>query len=251
MKTDYSRPAFAQRYARSRQIDEVTRATWVRELAAHQPRPGGVCLDLGSGVGRFWPVLREAWSPGRILAVDASVEMLSMAEGADVVRVCGDLDQLPLAGGSVDSCWCSMVLHYSSDLDATCRRLFDVVAPGGVLGVRTATQSTISSFTFLTFFPTALAAERRVMPYEQRILEALHAAGFSGLDAKMVVSGGVRSYRALVRQVWGRGFPSLQFVPVGEFLRGMTRLVLTCAIRAARRTPLDPELSFLVTGRRL
>lgn len=250
MRTDYSRPDFAARYTRSRALDDAARATWARELAAHQPRPGGLCLDLGSGVGRFWPVLREAWEPGAILAVDTSLKMLQESEAVDVVRVVADLDRLPLADGSVDGCWCSMVLHYSADLEATCRRLFGIVAPDGVLAVRTATPSTLSSFVFLAYFPTALAAERRVMPHEDRVLAALRSAGFAHVRATAVPSGTARTYRGLLRQVWSRGFPSLQLVPAGEFLRGMLRLALMCAVRAARRVPLEPEQSLLVMGRR-
>src|SRR5207302_400209 len=77
LMTNYEAPGFAGRFALARKLDRQAHHTWVMALAdAARGQHQDVVLDLGAGTGRFWPVLREAWRPRRIVAVDKSPAML-------------------------------------------------------------------------------------------------------------------------------------------------------------------------------
>jgi len=251
-RTDYNAPGFARRFVRSRRFDEPARRIWVRVLReATDGATFAAVLDLGAGSGRFWPILREAWLPSRIIAVDRSSEMLvAAAPDADVEVVLGDIDDLPGTLPLVDACLCSMVLHHSTDPSAVCIRLFGLLRAGGVICVRTGTQETIGTYFFARSFPTALAAERAAMPWLADVVRWLAAAGFTEVRHVEVPVTPASSYRSYLRKVITRGYPSLQLVPRTEFSVGFVRLALTCLGRRLRGIAVPPEHSVLVTGRR-
>jgi SAM-dependent methyltransferase len=251
-RTDYNAPGFAGRFVRSRGFDEPTHRIWVRVLReAADGATFAAVLDLGAGTGRFWPVLREAWLPSRIIAVECSSEMLFAAvRDADVEAVLGDIDDLPATLPPVDACLCSMVLHYSRDATALCGRLFGLLRTGGIICVRTATQETIGTYLFARLFPTALAAERAAMPRLADVVRWLAAAGFTEVRHVAVPVTPASSYLSYLRKVIMRGYPSLQLVSQTEFAVGFGRLALTCLGRRLRGVAVPPEHSVLVTGRR-
>ena len=251
-RTDYNAPGFAKRFVRSRAFDEPTRRIWVQALReATDCGTFAAVLDLGAGTGRFWPVLREAWLPSQIIAVDRSSEMLFVAtRDADVEVVLGNIDDLPDTLPPVDACLCSMVLHYSRDASAVCSRLFELLRTGGMICVRTGTQETIGTYFFARSFPTALAAERAAMPWLADVVRWLAAAGFADVRHVEVPVTPASSYRSYLRKVVTRGYPSLQLVPRTEFSVGFVRLAFTCLGRRLRGFAVPPEHSVLVTGRR-
>src|SRR3546814_10769989 len=78
--------------------EAVVRDALERGLPAD--RPTGACLELGSGIGAYTPLLAERWS--RVVAVDLALEMLRRAPADAGLRVLGDGARLPLADGSLD-----------------------------------------------------------------------------------------------------------------------------------------------------
>jgi SAM-dependent methyltransferase len=58
----------------------------------------GTCVELGSGIGAYTPLLAERWR--RVLAVDVALEMLRLAPTAPGHRVLADGARLPLADGA-------------------------------------------------------------------------------------------------------------------------------------------------------
>jgi ubiquinone/menaquinone biosynthesis C-methylase UbiE len=62
---------------------------------------GDVCVELGSGIGAYTPVLARRW--GRVLAVDVALEMLGRAPRDVGHRVLADGSRLPLADGTADA----------------------------------------------------------------------------------------------------------------------------------------------------
>ena len=98
--------------------------------------PGWVVADLGCGTGRtsaaVAPFVR------RVLAVDASAEMLQAARerlaGVDNVDVReGTLEAVPAADGSVDLALLILVLHHVGDPAAVLREARRLLTPGGTL----------------------------------------------------------------------------------------------------------------------
>lgn len=256
MRTNYSTGTFAQSYANSRALGDEVVAAWAATLSSLMPvAPDGLVLDIGAGTGRFWPVFDAAWKPRRIVAVDRSIEMLRRGQtdeaGPEVTRVVGDIDAIPVAPtGDFDVVFCSMVLHYSAAPAECLRALCSRLRPDGFLCVRTGTQETLSSFDFLRFFPTALAAERDAMPGPAQLADwtAVEEVRIVTLD-EVAVGSSVARARAL-RKVLARGFPSLQLVPTGEFMVGVVRYAAHLLGAWVRREPRPIERSVLVIARR-
>lgn len=62
---------------------------------------GDVCVELGSGIGAYTPVLAARWR--RVLATEVSPEMLRLAPSTPGHRVLADGAVLPLADGAADA----------------------------------------------------------------------------------------------------------------------------------------------------
>jgi len=62
---------------------------------------GDVCVELGSGIGAYTPLLAERWR--RVLATEVAEEMLRLAPTGIGHRVLADGARLPLADGAADA----------------------------------------------------------------------------------------------------------------------------------------------------
>ncbi|BCT74195.1 hypothetical protein SCMU_00370 [Sinomonas cyclohexanicum] len=248
--TDYDARGFAPRFRASRPLDPQTEELWVKLLRAAIPEEVLVrtALDLGAGTGRFWPAIRRAWHPHRIIAVDRSAAMLTAGTQAeDVEAVVADIDDETIDRYRPNAVLCSMSLHYSAHPGRLCQRLKAMLAPHGVVCVRTACQETTSANTILRFFPTARQAELRAFP-ERGVIEGwLSEAGFR-VRSEVVRTPAAPVYRELVRRALRRGLPSLQLVSNSEFALGMLRLAGWAAGRAVRRLPVPHDETLLVVG---
>ncbi len=110
------------------------------DLIKHQP---AIILDAGSGTGNALPALRARYPKGRIIACDLALTMLQRARahtpwwkslfGQSTSALCGDIEQLPLATGSVDLAWSNLALQWMNDPDRAFSELHRVLAPGGLL----------------------------------------------------------------------------------------------------------------------
>lgn len=251
VRTDYARPGFADKYARARAVSAEFRERWREGLAAAVPASEArAVLDVGAGNGRFWPILQDAWRPTSIVAIERSSEMLQRAERVDgVSQVRADLDALPIADSGVDVVFCSMALQYSPDPAETISEFVRVLRPGGWLVLRTGTRSTLSSFEFLSYFPTALAAERRAMPEDAEVQRWLSRPDVE-IRGVTSLSMDPKPRRAALRDVALRGFPSLQLVPEAEFRWGVARYGLWCAANYLASGTRAGETSLLVVARR-
>ena len=99
-------------------------------------------LDAGCGTGRLTADLIERLPHGRVIALDASANMLAVAErelgprfGDRVRYVHADLQALDPAtlGGPVDAVFSTATFHWVPDHDRLVAGLFSVLQPGGWL----------------------------------------------------------------------------------------------------------------------
>ena len=98
--------------------------------------PSTTLGDLGAGTGHF--AARVAPFVGRVIAVDASEEMLAAArdrlDGASNVDLrCGDLEDLPIDDSELDVAVLLLVLHYVVEPQAVLKEVGRTLKPGGRL----------------------------------------------------------------------------------------------------------------------
>ncbi len=123
-------------------------------------RPARI-LDAGSGTGNAWRGLAARYPGSRIVALDLAPGMLRQARAAAPwqqrllrrlpAAVCGDLECMPLAQGSMDLVWSNLALQWVNALPQAFAEIRRVLAPGGL-------------FMFATFGPDTLRELRAAQP---------------------------------------------------------------------------------------
>jgi trans-aconitate 2-methyltransferase len=100
--------------------------------------PDATVLDVGCGTGRVTEALLELVPRGRVLAIDASVDMVELARErlGDRAEVwCQDALELDL-DEPVDVIVSTATLHWVGDHDRLWRQLARALGPGGVLEIQ-------------------------------------------------------------------------------------------------------------------
>jgi SAM-dependent methyltransferase/GNAT superfamily N-acetyltransferase len=148
-------------------------------------KPGEVVLDLGSGAGfDAFLAAKRVGAQGRVIGVDMTPEMLAKASrlaaqhGFDNVEFRqGDIEELPVADGSVDAIISNCVINLAPDKAKVFREAFRGLKPGG--------RIMVSDLVLLKPLPAAM--QRSVDAYaaclagalpKEEYLAAIHAAGF-------------------------------------------------------------------------
>jgi len=103
-----------------------------------------VVLDLGCGAGNVTAFLAQRWPDARIVGVDNSQEMLAKARASTVgepQREWIDADIASYAPDApVDVVYSNAALHWQPDHQRLFPRIFEWLAPGGVLAVQMPNQ---------------------------------------------------------------------------------------------------------------
>jgi malonyl-CoA O-methyltransferase len=95
-------------------------------------------LDLGAGTGESTVALKQRFAAARVMAVDVALQMLRQAgrrrwPWQRFTRVCADASALPLASGSVDLIFCSLMLQWCEEPHYALAEMRRVLKPGGLL----------------------------------------------------------------------------------------------------------------------
>ncbi len=138
--------------------NEVCRRALDRlDYIRHRP---ATILDAGSGTGNALAALAHRYPRARLVALDIALAMLQrgrrrlpwwknlLARRPPPVAVCGDIERLPAAAGSIDMVWSNLALQWANDPQQAFSEMQRVLAPGGLL-------------MFSTFGPDTLKELRR------------------------------------------------------------------------------------------
>ena len=140
-------------------------------------------LDAGSGPPRR--ELARRYPGAQVVALDFALGMLRPRGffSTRALAICGDLAQLPLAGGACDLVWSNMALHWLADPLLAFREFARVLAPEGLLMFSTLGRDTLKEL-------RASAGEARVHAFIDMhdLGDMLVAAGFAApvMDMEMI-----------------------------------------------------------------
>jgi len=135
-RTTPSNPWDARTYDRS----SAPQQEWATDVVARLEgiAPGATVLDVGCGTGRVTETLAMLVPRGRVLAIDASADMVALAADrlGDRAHVwCQDVLDLDL-DEPVDAIVSTAALHWVTDHDRLWPRLAHALRPGGMLEVQ-------------------------------------------------------------------------------------------------------------------
>jgi trans-aconitate 2-methyltransferase len=133
--------------ARTYDSSSEPQQAWASEVLARIEgiAPDARVLDVGCGTGRVTEALLELVPRGRMLALDASADMVELARGrlGDRAEVwCQDVLDLDL-DEPVDAIVSTAALHWVTDHDRLWMRLARALRPGGRLEVQCGGQGNI------------------------------------------------------------------------------------------------------------
>jgi len=150
---------------------------------------GETALDQGSGAGfDCFIAAPKVGATGQVIGVDITPEMLQKARantakvGAENIEFrLGEIENLPVADGTVDVITSNCVINLSPDKNAVFRRAFRVLKPGGRLCISDiiATQEIPLEITNnMGMVSSCIGGAEKV----GKIVASLEAAGFNAPD---------------------------------------------------------------------
>lgn len=247
---DYERQA--PNYSCGRALTERAEASWREAIQRHLSpiRPDRV-LDLGSGTGRFSPLLAE-WLSCRVLGVEPSPGMRASALVENphpaVDYVGGTSTAIPLAGGTCDAAWLAFMVHHVPDRPAAARELARVLRPGGIVLVTGAYTSGRSKISLFKYFPAALEVAQKFVKAPQIVAE-FDAGGLECVAQESVENESVASLREAAAKTALRADSTLQLISDEEFAAGQ-RAIEEAAAAETEPTPVVDSMDLLVFRRR-
>jgi demethylmenaquinone methyltransferase / 2-methoxy-6-polyprenyl-1,4-benzoquinol methylase len=166
-------------------------------VAAVDPRPGEVVLDLAAGTGTSSQPFAERGA--RVVPCDFSLGMLRVGKRARPALgfTAGDATRLPFADGTFDAVTISFGLRNVVDPDAALREMLRVTRPGGRLVVCEFSHPTWSPFRTV------------YVEYLMRALPPLARAVSSSPDAYVYLAESIRAWpdqEGLAARIAGAGW---------------------------------------------
>ena len=239
-------------YSRARALPPETLAEWLRVFARHAPpqRPLAV-LDLGSGTGRFTPLLAEEFG-GPVHGVEPSDRMRAVAEDhagdAAVTYLAGSATAIPLPDRSCDLVLLFLVLHHVRDHAAAAVEIARVLRPGGRVLIRSVFPDRMPELLWYSYFPGARLVDEQVFPRLEPLLEVFAEAGLTCVTVERVQERIAPSLADYADRLRLRGLSTFERLTEEEIEEGFTALD---AAVAAERTPrpVEEESDLLVLER--
>src|SRR5262249_20187242 len=141
--------------------------------------------------------------------------------------VAATAEALPLGARSVDLVFASMVYHHLRP-EVALPEARRVLRSGGHLMIRNPTRESVGEFTYLAFFPEALAIDEARMPSRGVLIGACEAAGFVLGGHERIRQRFAEDHADYCRKIALRGLSSLQLISDAAFARGLRDFEAYC-----------------------
>ncbi|MET7399365.1 class I SAM-dependent methyltransferase [Dactylosporangium sp. NPDC005572] len=240
-------------YAEGRALHPDAAGLWAETFTRWAPphRPLDV-LDLGSGTGRFSPLLADLFG-GAVHAVEPSERMRQVASAtAPHERVSyreGSAGHIPLPDASCDLALLFLSFHHVPDRARAAAELARVLRPGGRVLLRSAFGDRIPDLLWHRYFPSARAVEERMFPALPDVLAGFAAAGLrrAGFERlREPMAAGLREYARRIRL---RAISTFEYLDADETEAGIARLDAAAAAETDP-APVVADADLLILERR-
>jgi ubiquinone/menaquinone biosynthesis C-methylase UbiE len=221
----YDETNLAQHYDAARRLPEATVQVWLDAITSTVPEKDvRAILDVGCGTGRFSAALADAFGAD-VIGIDPSRTMLAAARDRvkhpSVRFLEGDAEHLPVADGSACLLFLSMVYHHIPNLTEAVREFRRALRAGGFVCIRNSTRNHLDRFPYLKYFPSALECNRKRIPAQHEVIDALRGQGFSLLKHAVIEQEFAASSEDYYDKISRRGLSDLAMLPDAEFEAGI------------------------------
>lgn len=158
----------------------------------------------------------------------------------------GAAEALPLATASVDLVFASMVYHHLRPAAAR-PEVRRVLRRGGRVMIRNPTRDSLDGYTYLSFFPEALAIDRARMPSRDELVQACAAAGLPLRAHAVVRHRFAENHADYYRKVSLRGLSALQLISDDAVARGVRDFEGYCRSAERNEPTYEPVELFCLT----
>lgn len=230
-------------YAEGRRLAPQSLAAWRAVFAEHAPpdRPLSV-LDLGSGTGRFTPLLADEFG-GPVYGVEPSDRMreIAVADAAHpaVRYLAGRAEQIPLAAGSCDVALLFLSLHHVADQPAAFAELARVLRPAGVVLLRSQFSDRMPDLYWYRYLPSARRVDAAMYKPLAEIVAMGRRAGLvtSGVPERVSIAGIPPTLRGLSDRLALRPYSTFTHLDDAEVETGLAALAADAEADPDRAMP--------------
>lgn len=251
-RVDYDRTQHAG-YAKGRALLPVSRDNWRRAFREHAgPGPIRTVLDVGSGTGRFTPVLADAFGC-TVIGVEPAERMRAVAETEaarpNVEYRPGSAADLPVPDAAADLALMFLVWHHVSDKAAAAAELARVLRPGARLLIATTLSDRLKDLVMYRYFPRSKEIDTVLFPSHAEIVERFALAGFEATALVEVHHRSAESLAEYVERQRMRALSVYEHLTDREYEAGMAAMEADAAAET-EPVPVEAECDLLVLTRR-
>jgi ubiquinone/menaquinone biosynthesis C-methylase UbiE len=219
-------------------------AAFAARLPARRPLEG---LDVGSGTGRFTPLLADQFGP--VTGVEPADRMreIAISESAhpNVRYLVGSAEDIPLPDCSVDYTLIFCVWHHVRDKPGAAREIARVTRPGGTMLLRAQFSDHMPRLWWLEHFPRGEEAHPAPFQPLADVRGVFEAAGWRVTDFAAIEEPSAGTQAAVLERLRLRTFSIFEQLTAAEVATGFERL--EAAVAAHPGQPAPPEASTLLT----
>jgi len=240
-----------QTYQVGRELPAASRKLWADAFAARAPAARPLtCLDLGSGTGRFTPLLAEVFG-GPVYGVEPFDRMREQAEAAPHTKavryLAGRAEAIPLPDETCDLALMFLSFHHVRDRPAAAGEIRRVLKPGGRLLIRSHFSDRMPEVHWHRWFPRARAVELKMFPTLAEVTDLFAAVGLQPLALDTLRERFTDSLAESARRLRTRAISTFEHLDEAEIEEGFRRM--DAEIAAGPEGPTYGDCDLLVLGR--